>query len=127
MSNGAAKSTLTITGIADPQSQGGAAAISSVASTASAANSSADPALQPAPGIGMSGGAVVDGDGKFAGVALLKPAVVAGAQGASPPLAQAVLVQADAVRDFLKANNVVAVAGASDAKASVLRVICVRK
>jgi hypothetical protein len=31
------------------------------------------------------------------------------------------------VRDFLKANAVTAAGGASDAKASVVRVICVRK
>jgi len=38
-----------------------------------------------------------------------------------------VLVTSDAVRDFLKANGVNAAGGSSDAKASVLRVICVRK
>jgi hypothetical protein len=31
------------------------------------------------------------------------------------------------VRDFLKANGVTATGSASDAKASVVRVICVRK
>ena len=40
---------------------------------------------------------------------------------------QAVLVTADSVRDFLKANGVNATNGSSDAKASVVRVICVRK
>jgi hypothetical protein len=43
------------------------------------------------------------------------------------PAAQAVLVTADMVRDFLKANGVSAAGGSSDAKASVVRVICVRK
>jgi hypothetical protein len=38
-----------------------------------------------------------------------------------------VLVPADAVRDFLNANGVTPASGASDTKASVLRVICVRK
>jgi Putative peptidoglycan binding domain len=129
MSGGSAKSTVTITGIADPQSQGGGAAISSIEATAGAANGGSDPALQPAPGVGLSGAPAVNSDGKFAGVALLKPAVMAGAQGAaSSPPPQAVLVQADAVRDFLKANNVATATGTTgDAKASVVRVICVRK
>jgi hypothetical protein len=38
-----------------------------------------------------------------------------------------VLVPADAVRDFLKANGVSAAGGSTDAKAAVVRVICVRK
>jgi hypothetical protein len=38
-----------------------------------------------------------------------------------------VLVSAETVRDFLKANGVNATGGASDAVASVVRVICVRK
>ena len=43
------------------------------------------------------------------------------------PAAQAALVPADTVRDFLKANGVNAAGGSADAKASVVRVICVRK
>jgi hypothetical protein len=70
---------------------------------------------------------VLDGDGKFAGVAVLKPVIVAGPATGAPP-AQAALVHADIVRDFLKANGVTAATGsAADAKASVVRVICVRK
>jgi hypothetical protein len=38
-----------------------------------------------------------------------------------------VLVSADTVREFLKANGVNMAGGSSDAKASVVRVICVRK
>jgi hypothetical protein len=38
-----------------------------------------------------------------------------------------VLVTADMVRDFLKANGVNAAGGSTEAKASVVRVICVRK
>jgi hypothetical protein len=37
------------------------------------------------------------------------------------------LVQANTVHDLLKANGVNAAGGSSDAKASVVRVICVRK
>ena len=85
-----------------------------------------DLALNPAPGLGFSGAAALDGDGKFAGIALLKPVLVAGPANAAPG-AQAVLVTSDTVRDFLKANGVSAAGASTDAKASVVRVICVRK
>jgi hypothetical protein len=51
--------------------------------------------------------------------------LVAGPANATP--VQATLVPAGTVRDFLKANGVNASGGSSDAKASVVRVICVRK
>jgi peptidoglycan hydrolase-like protein with peptidoglycan-binding domain len=124
MSADAAKSALDLTGIADPQNQGGGAAVSSV--KASVAPVGSDLALSPAPGIGFSGAAALDGDGKFAGIALLKPLVVAGPPNAAPA-AQATLVAADTVREFLKANGVNASGGSTDAKTSVVRVICVRK
>ena len=117
--NATAKPTAAITGIADPQSQGGRAAVTSVSATAT------DRALTPDLGLGFSGAAALDSDGKFTGLARLKPALVAGPASALP--SQAILVSADSVREFLKANFVMPVAGASDAKASVLRVICVRK
>jgi peptidoglycan hydrolase-like protein with peptidoglycan-binding domain len=116
---GAAKPSVELIGIADPQNQGGGAAVSSVKASA------AGDALTPAPGLGFSGAAAVDADGVFAGVALLKPVVVAGPSTAAP--ASASLVSADAVREFLKANGVAAASGSPDAKASVVRVICVRK
>jgi hypothetical protein len=40
---------------------------------------------------------------------------------------QAALVPVDTVREFLKANGVDSAGGSSDAKAAVVRVICVRK
>ena len=67
----------------------------------------------------------MDADSKFAGLAQLKPVLVAGPTGGAP--AQAALVPADAIRDFLKANGVSATGTSTDAKASVVRVICVRK
>ncbi len=112
LDDGAAKAAVELTGIADPQDQAGAAAASSV--KAQAAN------------VG-GGAAALDTDGKFAGLALLKPALITGPATATPA-AQAVLVPADTVREFLKANRVnMTSSGSSDAKASVVRVICVRK
>jgi Trypsin-like peptidase domain len=124
LANGAAKSGVELTGIVDPQSQGGGAAASSI--KASVAQVGNELALSPAPAVGFSGAAALDADGKFAGVALLKPAIAAGPASAASA-SQAALIPADTVREFLKANGVNAADGSSDARASVVRVICVRK
>jgi peptidoglycan hydrolase-like protein with peptidoglycan-binding domain len=127
LTNGAAKASVELTGIADPQNQGGGTAASSVKATITQIGSGNDLALSPAPALGFSGAAALAADGKFAGIALLKPVIVAGPPNATPA-AQAVLVPADNVREFLRANGVNAPSsGLSDAKASVVRVICVRK
>jgi peptidoglycan hydrolase-like protein with peptidoglycan-binding domain len=118
---GAAKSSVVLTGIADPHSQGGGAAASSTNATLTATS------LSPAPGIGFTGAAAVDADGVFAGMTLLKPVVVAGTQ---PPQTanEAAIVPADQVLGFLKAHDVTPATGQkADAKAAVLRVVCVRK
>jgi peptidoglycan hydrolase-like protein with peptidoglycan-binding domain len=126
LANGAAKSEVELTGIADPQSQGGGAAATSVKASIAQVGSRNELALSPAPALGFSGAAGMDSDGRFAGIALLKPAMIAGPANAAP-VAQAVLVPAATVHEFLKANGVNATGGSSDAKASVVRVICVRK
>ena len=123
LGSGAAKSAIELTGIADPQNQGGAAAVSTVKATA-AQVVGGSAALSPPPALGFAGAAALDADGKFAGIALLKQLVIAGPANAAP---QAVLVPADTVRAFLRANGVNAAGGSPDAKASVVRVICVRK
>jgi peptidoglycan hydrolase-like protein with peptidoglycan-binding domain len=123
LNTSAAKSSIELTGIADPQNQGGGAAVSSVKAQVAQGG---DAALTPAPGLGFSGAAALDSDGVFAGIAVLKPVLVAGpANAATAP--QASLVKADTVREFLKANGIIAAGGSPDAKASVVRVICVRK
>ena len=127
LSSGAAQTGVELTGIADPQNQGGGAAASSVGCLDRPGRQrGTDLALAPAPAVGFSGAAAFDDDGKFAGIALLEPVIVAGPSNAAPA-AQAALVSADTVREFLKVNGVNAVDGSSDAKASVARVICVRK
>src|SRR5450432_3201611 len=118
LSNGVAKSGVEITGIADPQNQGGGAAASSVKASVTQVGSGGDLALAPAPALGFSGAAALDGDGKFAGIALLRPVIVAGPANAAPA-AQAVLVNVDIVREFLKANAVTAEGGSTDDKAAV--------
>ena len=124
LANAATKTALDLTGIADPQAQGGGGAVSS--GKASVSQLGSDVALTPAPAAGFSGAPALDGDGRFAGVALLKPVQVAG-PATGMPAAQAVLVNAETVRGFLKANGVTTTGASADAKASVVRVICVRK
>ena len=126
LAGGAAKSSVDITGIADPQNQGGGAVVTSVKGSLTPIAGGGDLALSPPPAVGFSGAAALDGDGKFAGITLLKPVLVAGASNAQTAT-QAVLVPADTVLDFLKANGVAASGGSSDAKAAAVRVICVRK
>jgi peptidoglycan hydrolase-like protein with peptidoglycan-binding domain len=126
LANAATKTALDLTGIADPQSQGGGTAVTSVKASVAQLGGGSDIALTPAPALGFSGAPAQDGDGRFAGIALLKPVQVAGLTN-GVPAAQAVLAAADMVRHFLKANGVSAVGGSADAKASVVRVICVRK
>src|ERR1700736_2977618 len=92
LANGAAKPGVEITGITDPQNQAGAAAVSSVKASVTPVGSGNDLALAPPPALGFSGAAALD-DGKFAGIAVLKPAVVAGPT--TTPAAQAVLVSPD--------------------------------
>lgn len=119
---GAAKPEVELTGIADPQNQAGGGAVGRVSATVTP--SGRELALNPAPGLGFSGAAARDADGVFAGVALLKPVLVAGPSTAAAP---ARLVPADIVRGFLRAQGVTpSAAAAGDAKAAVVRVICVR-
>jgi peptidoglycan hydrolase-like protein with peptidoglycan-binding domain len=125
LGNTAAKPDLDLVGIADPQSQGGNAAVSSVKAASTPAGTAGDIALNPAPGVGFSGAAAIDGDGVFAGLVQLKPLLVAGpANGAA---AQASLVPAATVRNFLKASGVKMDGTSREAKAAMVRVICVRK
>jgi hypothetical protein len=118
-------SAVDLIGIADPQSQGGAAAVTSVKAQAAGTGGS-DMSLAPSPVSGFSGSAARDASGKFAGMALLKQSVVAGPANATPS-AQTILISSDNVRAFLTGNGVSTDGKSSDAKAAVVRVICVRK
>ena len=115
---------LTLLGIADPQSQGGGGAISAMAAKARGET------VDPAPQLGFSGAAALDGQGRLVGMVELKTPVVAnvGAASAQP---QATLVSAPTIRAFLEAQKLAPAAagrpGVDAAKASLVRVICVRK
>src|SRR5262245_48341222 len=115
---------LTLVGIADPQVQGGGGAISTMPAKLKGET------LEPVPQPGFSGAAALDPQGRFVGMVGLKTAVVAtaGAAGAQP---QATLVPAPIVPSFLEGQKLALAAaprgGVDAAKASLVRVICVRK
>jgi peptidoglycan hydrolase-like protein with peptidoglycan-binding domain len=115
-------SDLTLVGIADPQSQGGARAI-----TTAAAKLNGD-GLVPPPQLGFAGAAALDGQGRFFGMVALKAPVVAAAGAVPPP--QAKVIPVETIRKFLDAQYVTPSTGrpgVDAAKAALVRVICVRK
>ncbi|MBN8972047.1 MAG: peptidoglycan-binding protein [Rhizobiales bacterium] len=126
LGNAAAKSEVTLTGITDPRSQGGGAAVSSARASVTPTGTNGALSLTPVPGLGFAGAAALDAGGQFAGIAQLRPIQLAGpVAGTAAP--QAMLVPADIVRGFLKSNDVAMDGTAKDVKAAMVRVICVRK
>jgi peptidoglycan hydrolase-like protein with peptidoglycan-binding domain len=115
--------SVTLVGIADPQTQGGGAAISAVSAKLGATETSP---LETPPAPGFSGAAALDAQGRFAGMAVVKAPLVAGPGGAP----RAAIVPAERIRNFLEVNYIApssGTAGVEAAKLSVTRVICVRK
>lgn len=111
---GTAGADVLLTGVADPQAQGGGSAVSVQRARMVAAATGAT--LDPAPAPGFSGAAAVDAQGRLVGVTRLA--------GPGP----AVLIPTAVVRQFLAAHGVTAAGSApADAKKAVVRVICVRK
>jgi hypothetical protein len=108
---------VTLVGIADPQTQDGGGAVSTLV-----ARLNGD-LLEPSPQPGFSGGAVLDGQGRLVGMVLRKHLMGP----AQPP---ATVVTAQAVGVFLAGQQLAPASGRASlgaAKAAVVRVICVRK
>jgi peptidoglycan hydrolase-like protein with peptidoglycan-binding domain len=108
---------LTLVGVGDPQTQDGRNNVSTF-NVKIRGTDNGIVALDPAPPSGFSGAAVIDAQGQFVGLAGLKAA------------SQASLVSAAAIRKFLENAKVTPADGGTGidaAKASVTRVICVRK
>jgi hypothetical protein len=114
---------LTLIGIPDPKEQGGSRALTEV--RARLVDGSAIELRQPVPMAGFSGAAALDGQGRFLGMMEMRNAVLASTEAAAPPVR---LVTAETIRGFLAAHDVAsAPTQTGDAKASVVRMICVRK
>ena len=112
-------SDATLIGVADPEKQNGGSTVSTVKARVLTTDGAARP-LDPAPATGFAGSAAIDGQAKFLGMVDLRPGTTA----------QATMVPAETIRAFLSAQNVTPAGGAAsldNAKASVVRVICVRK
>jgi peptidoglycan hydrolase-like protein with peptidoglycan-binding domain len=110
---------LTLVGIAEPQSQDGGRAVSTMTARLRGDR------LEPSPQLGFSGAGALDQRGRFVGMVELK----AGAEaGTAQPLAS--LVPASTIRAFLAGQKLDPApdrTGVDAAKASLVRIICVRK
>jgi hypothetical protein len=79
---------------------------------------------QSVPMAGFSGAAALDAQGQVLGLMEMGNFVLASIEPAAPPVR---LITADTIRNFLAAHNVAPAQQAGDARASVVRIICVRK
>jgi peptidoglycan hydrolase-like protein with peptidoglycan-binding domain len=124
--DGETDARVTLAGIADPKAQGGGDTITTP-NARLAGNDNGRRAIEPAPPLGFSGAAALDGKGRLAGLVTVKSPIVAASGNAIPP-ALATLTPAAQVRAFLAAHKIGAPAtGAADARRAIVRVICVRK
>jgi hypothetical protein len=120
---------LTLVGVADPQSQGGGSAISAVQVRLIniASIRGTETMLSQAPPAGFSGAAAIDIYGRFYGMVVMPTMQVASTAQAAP---RATIIPAETIRNFMEANYVAPASGQlgwDNAKASVVRIICVRK
>ena len=114
---------VTLVGIPDPKEQDGSGKLTEV--KARLADGSAIELRQPVPMAGFSGAAALDAQGRVLGMMEMGHAVLASVEASAPPVR---LISADTIRGFLSAQHVETPTTASaDAKAAVVRIICVRK
>jgi hypothetical protein len=114
---------LTLVGIPDPKEQDGSRKLTEI--KARLAGGSAIELRQPVPMAGFSGAAALDAQGQFLGMMEMGQAVLASVEASAPPVR---LVTAETIRGFLEAQHVqTAQPQTGDAKAAVVRIICVRK
>lgn len=118
----AKKGDVTLIGIPDPKDQSGAKKLTEI--KARLADANAIELRQPVPMAGFSGAATLGAQGQFLGMMQMRDFVLASTEASAPPVR---LVTAPTIRDFLVAHNVAPVSQGSDAKASIVRIICVRK
>ena len=114
---------VTLLGIPDPKEQDGSARLTEIKAQVTDGNSIE--LRQSAPLAGFSGAAAFDRQGRFAGMAEMRNAVLASIAPALPPLR---LIRTETIRAFLEEHKVpAATAHNADASNSVVRIICVRK
>jgi Trypsin-like peptidase domain len=119
----AAKSgDITLIGIPDPKEQGGRKTLTEI--KARLLDGHAIALHQPVPMAGFSGAAALDAQGHFLGMMETRNFVLASAAPEVPPVR---LVPAAAIRVFLDKHQVATGGKGGDARASAIRIICVRK
>ena len=116
------KGDITLIGIPDPKEQNGAKKLTEIKARLGVGN--AIELRQSVPMAGFSGAAALDAQGQVLGLMEMRNFVLASIEPAAPPVR---LIAADTIRNFLVAHNVVPAQQAGDARASVVRIICVRK
>jgi S1-C subfamily serine protease len=117
----AAPASATLLGVADPQIQDGGRAVTSV--TAQIGADAGTRTVEPVPVLGFAGAAAFDTETRLVGLVGIKQTDVS-----VPP--RAMLVPAPIIKAFLYAHSVAPDGpgtGLEDAKAAVVRVICVRR
>jgi hypothetical protein len=108
---------LTLVGIADPQLQQGAGAITKVTAHLDGQR------IEPVPPLGFAGAAAIDAQGRFAGMVAFGSAAAAGTGSADR---QATLIPAATVRAFLAAHRITPLTGGGPIERSIVRLVCVR-
>ncbi len=116
------KGDITLVGIPDPKEQNGAKKLTEIKARLAIGN--AIELRQSVPMAGFSGAAALDAQGQVLGLMEMRNFVLASIEPAAPPVR---LITAETIRNFLVAHNVAPAQQAGDARASVVRIICVRK
>jgi len=112
---------VTLIGIPDPKEQNGDSKLTEI--KARLAEGNAIELRQPAPMAGFSGAAAVDAQGQLLGIMEMRNFVLASNEPTAPPVR---LITNETIGRFLTAHNVMPAPPGSDARASVVRIICVR-
>ena len=114
---------ITLVGIPDPKELGGLKQLMAI--KARLRDGHAIELRGPSPMAGFSGAAALDAQGHFLGIMETHNIVLASVQPSVPPVR---LISAATIRDFLAKHHVAAAQTTSgDARASAIRIICVRK
>jgi hypothetical protein len=113
---------LILVGVPDPHTQDGGRKLGEVKARLTEGN--AIRLRDPIPVAGFSGAAALDAKGLVLGMMETRNMQLASADVALPPVR---LVPAPAIRSFLAAHNIAAPPAEGDARAAVVRIICVRK
>jgi hypothetical protein len=113
---------ITLVGISDPKEQNGGRKLTEI--KARLADGAAIALRQPVPMAGFAGAAALDAQDRFVGILETRNVALASAEPTLPPVR---LIGAASIRDLLDKQHVPLATAGADARAAVVRVICVRK